>query len=390
MTNHSLATLIPHHRVILCVGSGGVGKTTIAAALGLAAARRGLRVLCLTIDPAKRLANSLGLDAMSEEATRVDDELFSAAGVEVSGSLTVMMLDTKRTFDELVKRHASSAQARDRILENRLYQYVSTSLAGTQEYMAMEKLLQVKRDTSYDLIVLDTPPTSNALDFLDAPDRLMNALDSAAMRWFMQAFESSGKFSLNLVAKSVAVVLRGIGRLTGGGFLEQMAEFITDLNDLFGGFKERAAEVAKAFRGDEFAYVIVTTPAPAAVREALYFADRLREQGMDQDALVVNRVHRRPRAMPSKEQIAAAVAHHGIELGAGGAERLGRALHEEQALAELDAAHLAELERLVAGGNAVPVRIDIPSLPGDVHDIGTLAGVATLLCPPDGQSPRPR
>ena len=204
--SQSLRPLLDDHRVVLCVGSGGVGKTTITAALGLAAAQRGQRVLCLTIDPAKRLANSLGLDRMTGEATRVDDALFRAAGVEVSGSLTVMMLDTKRTFDELVVRHASSPEARDRILNNRLYQYVSTSLAGTQEYMAMEKLLSVKRDTAYDLIILDTPPTSNALDFLDAPNRLINALDSAAMRWFIQAFESGGKFSLNLVARSVAVV----------------------------------------------------------------------------------------------------------------------------------------------------------------------------------------
>ena len=205
-----------------------------------------------------------------------------------------MMLDTKRTFDELVIRHASSPEARDRILKNRLYQYVSTSLAGTQEYMAMEKLLEVKRDTSYDLIVLDTPPTSNALDFLDAPNRLMDALDSGAMRWFIQAIEKSGKFSLNLVAKSVAVVLRGIGKLTGGGFLQQMAEFIVNLNDLFGGFRERATQVAEAFRGREFAYVLITTPAPVAVQEALFFAERLQEQGMRRDAFVVNRVHRKP------------------------------------------------------------------------------------------------
>ncbi|MCA9597088.1 MAG: ArsA family ATPase [Myxococcales bacterium] len=368
--------------MVLCVGSGGVGKTTITAALGLAAAQRGQRVLCLTIDPAKRLANSLGLDRMTGEATRVDDALFRAAGVEVSGSLTVMMLDTKRTFDELVVRHASSPEARDRILNNRLYQYVSTSLAGTQEYMAMEKLLSVKRDTAYDLIILDTPPTSNALDFLDAPNRLINALDSAAMRWFIQAFESGGKFSLNLVARSVAVVLRGIGRLTGGGFLEQMAEFITDLNDLFGGFRERATEVAKAFRGDEFAYVIVTTPAPASIREAVFFAERLEEQDMRRDAFVVNRVHRRPRSSASLEQVKSAVERHHLELDAGGSERLLRALEEESALAELDATHVSELEQVIVGADPHPVRIDIPALPSDVHDIETLAGISALLCPP--------
>jgi anion-transporting ArsA/GET3 family ATPase len=379
----SLLPLIERRRVILCVGSGGVGKTTVTAALGLAAARRGLRVLCLTIDPARRLANSLGLQRMMSDEQVVEPRLFSEAGVEVSGSLTVMMLDTKRTFDDLVTRYASSPEARDRILNNRLYQYVSTSLAGTQEYMAMEKLLAVKRDTSYDVIILDTPPTSNALDFLDAPDRLIQALDSAAMRWFIQAFETSGKFSLNLLAKSVAIVLRGIGRLTGGGFLEQMAEFISELNDLFGGFRERATEVARAFRGEDFGYVLVTTPAPLAIRELVYFSERLVEQGMRRDAFVVNRVHRYPRFQPSLDEIRASLSRHGLELGTEGPERLARALDEEQELAERDVEHLTELARALVGAAAAPapVRIDIPALPGDVHDIATLAGVAALLCP---------
>jgi len=380
---HSLTPLTDRHRVILCVGSGGVGKTTVTAALGLAAAQRGKRVLCLTIDPAKRLANSLGLSRMTGDEQVVDKSLFREAGLEVDGSLSVMMLDTKRTFDELVVRYASSPEARDRILDNRLYQYVSTSLAGTQEYMAMEKLLAVKQDTSFDLIVLDTPPTSNALDFLDAPERMINALDSAAIRWLMQAFEHSGRFSLNLVAKSVAVILRGIGRLTGGGFLEQMAAFVTDLNDLFGGFRERASEVAAAFRGNEFAYVVVTTPAPAAIREALFFADRLSELGMRRDAIVVNRVHRRPRANPTPDEIVGALERHDIRLGDDGAERLGRALAEETAMAAADAVELAELERVLSreSGGKRPVHVDIPALPSDVHDLATLAGVAKLLCP---------
>ena len=173
MTTATLQPLLEKHRVLLCVGSGGVGKTTITAALGLAAALRGKRVLCLTIDPARRLANSLGLDRMTSEATRVEPRHFENHGLSVTGSLTVMMLDTKRTFDELVVRHASSPEARDRILQNKLYQYVSTNLAGTQEYMAMEKLMSVKADADFDLIILDTPPTSNALDFLDAPERCL-------------------------------------------------------------------------------------------------------------------------------------------------------------------------------------------------------------------------
>ncbi len=163
----------------------------------------------------------------------------------MKGELTVMMLDTKTTFDELVRKYSSSPEKAEKLLGNRLYQYVSTSLAGTQEYMAVEKLVAVKDDPRYDLIVLDTPPTANALDFLDAPERLMDALDSSTMKWFIQAFETSGKLSLNVLAKSAAVVLKGIGRITGGGFLEAMAELITELNDLFGGFKQRAEIVRR-------------------------------------------------------------------------------------------------------------------------------------------------
>lgn len=383
MSLPTLDPLIDQRRVVLCVGCGGVGKTTVAAAVALAGARRGKRVLCLTIDPARRLANSLGLDRMTGEAQLVAPEVFQAAGLPVSGSLTVMMLDTKRTFDELVTRHASTSEARDRILHNRLYQYVSTSLAGTQEYMAMEKLLTVKQDPRYDLIVLDTPPTSNALDFLDAPERITQAIDSAAMRWFIQAFETSGKFSLNLVAKSVALVLKGIGKLTGGGFLEQMAEFITELNDLFGGFKSRAAEVSEAFRSPEFAYVLVTSPAPMAIREVLFFAERLQEQGMARDAFVVNRVHRAPRSVATQAQAQAALERHGIVLRADGAARLVRAVDEEQQLADLDRSHLDRLEtgRSTNPDGSTPVRVLIPALPSDVHDISTLAGISQLLAP---------
>src|SRR5688572_1642663 len=231
---------------------------------------------------------------MRTEAVAVDPARFEAAGVPLKGSLTAMMLDTKRTFDELVIKYSSSKSKADKLLSNKLYKYVSTSLAGTQEYMAMEKLVAVKDDPRYDLVVLDTPPTANALDFLDAPERLMEALDSATMKWFVQAFQSGGKFSLNLIARSAATILRTIGRITGGGFLEAMAEFIAELNDLFGGFKERAARVQEALRGNEVAFVLVTSPSPPAIKEVLYFAERLEEARMPRGALVVNRFHLPP------------------------------------------------------------------------------------------------
>src|SRR5436190_10757832 len=290
----ALSSLVESRRVLVTVGAGGVGKTTTAAALGVAAAQRGKRVLCLTIDPAKRLAESLGIARMTTEAVTVDNARFASAGIPVKGSLTAMMLDTKRTFDELVVKYSSSKEKADRLLSNKLYKYVSTSLAGTQEYMAMEKLVAVKDDPRYDLVVLDTPPTANALDFLDAPERLMEALDSATMKWFVQAFQSGGKFSLNLIARSAATMLRTIGRITGGGFLEAMAEFIGELNELFGGFKERASRVEAALRGDEVAFVLVTSASPPSIQEVLYFAERLTEASMPRGAFVVNRFHLPP------------------------------------------------------------------------------------------------
>lgn len=375
----TLGPLLESRRVILCVGCGGVGKTTTTAALGLAAAMRGKRVLCLTIDPAKRLANSLGLSSVTTEAQRVSPELFRAAGLDVPGQLTVMMLDTKHTFDELVKRYASSPAARDRILENRLYKYVSTSLAGTHEYMAMEKLHAVKADGAYDLVLLDTPPTANALDFLDAPERLVEALDSAAMRWFIEVFQGSGKVSFNLVAKSAALVLKGIAKLTGGGFLEQMAQFITELNDLFGGFKTRAGEVAKTLRADDVAYVLVTTPSPMSIQEVLFFADRLREQGMPRDAFVVNRVQKAPPVAPTREQTVEALKKSQIALDEDGADRLLGALEDERRQSAVDAKNLRALDRAVASSPPKPLRVDVPALPYDVHDLKTLAEVASVL-----------
>lgn len=374
----SLATLVNGRRVIVTVGAGGVGKTTTAAALGVAAARDGKRVLCLTIDPARRLAESLGIGEMKSEAVTVDNARFEAAGVPIKGSLTAMMLDTKQTFDELIVKYSSSKEKADKLLSNKLYRYVSTSLAGTQEYMAMEKLVAVKDDPRYDLILLDTPPTANALDFLDAPERLMEALDSAAMKWFVQAFQSSGKFSLNLIAKGAATVLRTIGKITGTGFLEAMAEFIAELNDLFGGFKERAGRVKAALRADEVAFVLVTSPSPPAIKEALYFAERLEEAKMPRGALVVNRF-RVPPARASEgvtdADAAKAIADRALSLEEDAPARFVRAHADAVRLAALDAGHIRILETAAPG---TPV-IRVAELETDVHDIRLLATLADTL-----------
>lgn len=373
-----LARLLDEKRVVVTVGAGGVGKTTTAAALAVAAARRGKRVLCLTIDPAKRLAESLGLSEMRTEAATVDPERFAAVGVSIRGALTAMMLDTKRTFDELIVKYSSSPEKAERLLSNKLYKYVSTSLAGTQEYMAMEKLVAVKDDPAYDLVILDTPPTANALDFLDAPARLMSALDSATMKWFVQAFESGGKFSLNLIAKGAATVLRTIGKITGGGFLESMAELIGELNELFGGFKERAARVEGSLRSPEVAFVLVTSASPPSIQEVLYFAERLREANMPRGAFVVNRVRMPPPLSEVGVTVADAEAGlraRGITLEDDAGERVVRSHVDASKLARLDGSHLRALEVSASG---TPI-VRIPELDTDVHDLALLASLGEAL-----------
>jgi anion-transporting ArsA/GET3 family ATPase len=374
----SLRALLATKRVVITVGAGGVGKTTTAAALAVAAAQRGRRVLCLTIDPAKRLAESLGLEKMSTEAATIDPARFAAIGAPLSASLTVMMLDTKRTFDDLVTKYSSSPEKAAALLSNKLYQYVSTSLAGTQEYMAMEKLVAVKADPAYDLIVLDTPPTANALDFLDAPDRMVQALDSAAIRWFTEAFQSTGKLSLNLLARSAAVVLRGLGKITGGGFLEAMAEFISALNDLFGGFRSRATEVEKALRSPEVAFVLVTSPAPMSVQEVLYFSDRLVASSMPRGAFVVNRVRMPPGPLggATEDDVRRALSSRGIALDDDAPGRLLQAHADAVKLAALDAQNVAQLA--VRAGQDVPL-VRVPELASDVHDARLLSELAAIL-----------
>jgi anion-transporting ArsA/GET3 family ATPase len=374
----SLRSLIDSRRVILCVGCGGVGKTTTAAAMGLAAAMAGKRTLCITIDPARRLAESLGFSQMTSDAQRVEPERLERAGLHVPGSLTVMMLDTKGTFDDLVRRHASSPDVRDRILQNRLYRHVSTSLAGTQEYMAMEKLYALKADPRWDLIVVDTPPTANALDFLDAPERMIDAIDSTVLRWLVAAFQSSGKLGVNLLARSAAAALRGVARLTGQGFLEAMAEFVVLFNEMFGGFRKRADEVRKALRGPEVAYVLVTSPDPLSIREIRFFAQRLREMQMPRDAVVVNRVHP-PRARRAEAaDVGAELRRQHLSLSAGAVERVLAASDDEARLAELDQAHLSELAELDESDGR-QVRVYVPAFAGDVHDLTSLARVAAAL-----------
>jgi len=359
-----LAGVLEGREVVVCAGPGGVGKTTSAAAIGLAMAARGLRVAVLTIDPARRLADSLGLEEIGGEERRVDPERLSAAGVEARGELWAAMLDAKRTWDELIERHAPDERTRDAVLGNRIYKELSSAVAGSQEYMAMEKLHELHAEGRYDLLVLDTPPTRNALDFLDAPARLSRFIDSRSLRLFLR----SNRGSLRLLGRSSQALFAVLRRVTGVDLLEDMAEFFRSFGGMSEGFERRAREVGALLADRErTTFVVVASPAEEAVDEAIFFRRRLRESGLPFGAAVVNRVHYAPAEAPD-----AGVEGELVELvGDDLARRVARNAADWRALAERDR---LGLERLAAELDGEPL-VRVPDLDDDVHDLDGLVRV---------------
>lgn len=285
--------LTARKEIIVCAGAGGVGKTTTAAAIALQAAVAGKKTAVLTIDPARRLASSLGLKELTNSPRKVSNRKFSAAGLEPKGELHAMMLDTKSTFDEVVTRYAPSPEQAERILANRFYKNISGTLSGTQEYMAMEKLYELYSDGGFDLIVIDTPPTRNALDFLDAPRRMTDFFESRVLRWFLMPYMKAGGGMMRVANVAATAFLKIVKRIVGSEVLEDTAEFFSNLEGMYEGFKQRAREVAALLQSPSTSFVVVTSPAEESVAEATFFASRLNEAGLPFGALVVNRVHPR-------------------------------------------------------------------------------------------------
>jgi len=359
-----LAALEQRRYLVVC-GSGGVGKTTTAAALGLKAAFQGRRVLVCTVDPARRLATSLGLRLLDEEPRRLD---LSKLAAKPPGELWAMMLDTKRTFDALVERYAPDAAARERILQNRFYRQVSSALAGSHEYMAMEKLLELSGDGRFDLIVLDTPPTSHALDFLEAPDRLVGFLDASILRWFLRPYFVAGRLTVKVVGRTGAVLLKLVDSVLGLQFLQDLSEFFLAFESMYAGFKERATRVYELLRGPDTGFLVVAAPRAASLDEARHFHARLREKDMPFVSFIVNRVRSAPAAFaPSARRKA---RPPDAELVA----RLLRVHAQQRALAQLDRQAIA---RLKTGAHADVVAV--PELESDVHDLRSLREVAEAL-----------
>ena len=286
-----ISELVANKQVIVCAGSGGVGKTTTAAAIAMQAAIQGKRAAVLTIDPAKRLASSLGLKELSSEPTKVSPRKFTTAGIEAKGELHALMLDTKSTFDKVVMRYAPSPEQAQRIIDNRFYRNISGTLSGTQEYMAMEKLYELHADGGFDVLVIDTPPTRNALDFLDAPKRMTDFLESRVLRWFLMPYMKAGGGIMRVANVAAMTFLKVVKRIVGTEVLQDTAEFFGNLEGMYEGFKQRARDVANLLQSDATAFVVVTSPAEDAVAEATFFAARLNESHLPFGALVVNRVH---------------------------------------------------------------------------------------------------
>jgi anion-transporting ArsA/GET3 family ATPase len=351
-------------RIIVCCGSGGVGKTTAAAAIGLRAAERGRQTCVLTVDPARRLAQSMGLTVLDNTPRRVDG---------VDGSLHAMMLDMKRTFDEIVEAHADPEQAR-RILANPFYQSLSSSFAGTQEYMAMEKLGQLRRSDEWDLIVVDTPPSRSALDFLDAPQRLSRFLDGRLIR-LLTAPTRSGAFKV--LNAGFAVVTGALTKLLGAQVLKDAQTFITALDPMFGGFRERAEATYRLLQAPGTAFLVVAAPEPDALREASYFVERLDTERMPLAGLVLNRVHAPLAArLSAARSLAAAETLESQHHGDGQLAIAALRLHADQM-------QLRQREQRVTATftsvhPAVPVA-EVAALPLDVHDLAGLRRVGALL-----------
>ncbi|WP_085872850.1 MULTISPECIES: ArsA family ATPase [unclassified Nocardioides] len=360
--------------IIVCCGSGGVGKTTASAALALRAAERGRKVVVLTIDPARRLAQAMGIETLDNTPRPVVGLRTNAKGNRRGGSLDAMMLDMKRTFDEVVESQATPEKAKQ-ILENPFYIALSSSFAGTQEYMAMEKLGQIhadaQRDGTYDLIVVDTPPSRSALDFLDAPERLSSFLDGRFIRLLL----TPAKGPARLMTAGLGIITGALNKILGAQVLTDMQTFVAAFDTLFGGFRQRAQKTFELLQADGTAFLVVAAPEPDALREAAYFVERLGEDDMPLAGLIVNRAAPAPQGTLSADEAMAASTR--LRKASPGSLTAGLLrLHADQTRIVEREALLRE--RFAAAHPQVPTAV-VPALPGDVHDLAGLRRVGDLL-----------
>lgn len=359
-------------RVVICAGAGGVGKTTTSAAIALGLAADGARVAVVTIDPARRLADALGLGELENDPRPVDAERLAGRGVDIRGELWAMTLDPKRTFDDLIGRLAPDEQTRDEVLQNRIYQQLSGAVAGSQEFTAVAKLYELSRSDRFDVLVLDTPPSRNALDFLEAPDRLTGFFEGRALRVFL----APTGLAARVMGAGTGVVFSVLRRLTGVDLLDDLSVFFRALGDLVDGFRERARGVKALLEDPATTFLVITSPEREPAEEAIFFREQLSRHRMPFGGLVVNRTR-------LLDDASRAIRPEDVEAGLTGevgealARKVARSWAEELVLAERDAASIARLSQET--GDDDPVLV--PELPGDVHDVDGLAGVLAHLFP---------
>lgn len=362
--------LDPATRVIICCGSGGVGKTTTAASMALYAAERGRTVAVLTIDPARRLAQSLGMSELTNEPqpvpiTPVD---VGDAGTANGGSLDAMMLDMRRTFDDMVVEHSTPERA-EAIMNNAFYQTVASSFSGTQEYMAMEKLGRLLEQNRWDLIIVDTPPSRNALDFLDAPQRLGSFLSGRLMKMLIGGGRGVGR----VVTGAMSLAMRGIATIIGADILRDVATFVQSLDSMFGGFQERADRTYKLLKQPGTNFVVVASPEADTLREASFFVNRLAHDSMPLSGLIVNRTH------PNLTSISAPTTQAALERATGELTRGVLNIHLDRATAAQRELHM--LQRFTSANPSVPW-VGVPALPFEVADAEALRAVAEQITNP--------
>jgi anion-transporting ArsA/GET3 family ATPase len=361
-------------RIVVCCGAGGVGKTTTAAACALRAAEEhGRRTVVLTIDPARRLAQSLGLTELDNRPRPVK--------IDGDGELHAMMLDMKRTFDEVVEAHTTPQRAQE-IFANPFYQAMSSTFSGTQEYMAMEKLGQLRAADRWDLIVVDTPPSRSALDFLDAPARLARFLDGRMLRLLLAPARAGGRSVFRFMTTSFALFSRAVERIVGTQLLRDLSGFVEALDSMFGGFRERAEHTYQVLQDPQTAFLLVAAPEADAIREACYFAERLVAERMPLAGLVLNRVHAAAvPSLPAADSLRAANAIAGTHPGAAAALRVHAELMQQVVREQRMSA------RFTRAFSAVPY-VEVPAQPTDVHDLDGLRAVGAALGA--GRPGRPR
>ncbi|HEY4894975.1 MAG TPA: ArsA-related P-loop ATPase [Solirubrobacteraceae bacterium] len=364
----SVAECLAGKRICICAGSGGVGKTTTAAAVAMGLAARGQRVAVVTIDPARRLASALGLEELGNEPRPVEPARFAERGLEMRGELWAMMLDAKRTFDELIELLAPDAATREEILANRIYQELSSAVAGSQEFTAVAKLYELDASGQFDAIVLDTPPSRNALDFLDAPHRLTELLEGRTLRVLTAPTGAAAA----IAARGSGIILSPLRRVTGVDLLADLGTFFRALSGVVDGFAARASAVSRLLADPATTFLIVASPETAAVEEAIFFRRRLQDAGMPFGGLIVNRLRLLARTPPTIDAATLAADLGGdTDLAA----RAMQALEDLRTLARRDAASLRRLS--VELGEPHPILV--PQLDHDVSDLAALVAVQRFL-----------